>query len=90
MDTDTQKISAKEFGSVFEKICNFIAVSKTGDAKSTIKGLILLSLSHNTISYRKEEDFQSSIEKNYGLQIPCLQIEDAFQGDVLDKYKFLW
>jgi hypothetical protein len=77
MDTENQKISAKEFGSVFEKICNFIAVSKTGDAKSTIKGLILLSLSQNTISYKKAEDFGSSIEKNYGLQIPRLQIEAA-------------
>ncbi|TRO82577.1 hypothetical protein [Trichloromonas acetexigens] len=77
MDTNNKTISVIEFGSVFEKICNFIAVSKTGDAKSTIKGLILLSLSQETVSFRKAEDFQASIEKNYGLEIPRLQIEDA-------------
>ena len=85
-NSDTQeKIHSQNFSRTFEKMCNFLAVSKTGDPKATIKGLLSLCL----LDFQAEDlkdaaDFKTTIETLFGISIPLTQIEeglDALESD---------
>ncbi|WP_257306513.1 hypothetical protein [Geothrix campi] len=72
------KISAQSFSRTFEKMCNFIAVSKTGDPRATVRGLITLCLLElKDDIFNDKDDFFSAIETLFGLVIPKDQIESA-------------
>lgn len=78
------RITIRTFSSIFEKMCNFIAVAKTGDPHATIRGLVTLCL----FEFPDEQfcvsgQFSKTIETLFGLVIPQDQIESAL--DELEK-----
>lgn len=73
-----ERISARSFSRTFEKMCNFIAVARTGDTQATIRGLITLCLlEFPSEHFDNPNDFQETIETLFGLAIPERQIQDA-------------
>lgn len=79
MTTDTtERIKSSVFSRTFEQMCNFIAVSKTGDANETVRGLITLCLlEFSGDSYNTVESFKKTIETLFGIVIPDSQIEKS-------------
>jgi hypothetical protein len=75
-----EKIIAKGFSSVFEQMCNFMAVAKTGKPNETVEGLIQLCF-----VLKPEENFSTiasfaeQIEQLLGLEIPEHQIQVALE-----------
>jgi hypothetical protein len=66
------------FSRTFEKMCNFIAIAKTGDPRATIQGLVTLCLLESPDEYFDAPDpFRIAIETLFGLAIPNRQIETA-------------
>jgi len=76
-----QKIIVKGFSSVFEQMCNFMAVAKTGKPNETVEGLIQLCF-----VLKPEDKFQiyasfaEQIELLFGLEIPEHQIQVAIEA----------
>lgn len=80
----SERIKSNVFSRTFEQMCNFIAVSKTGDADETVRGLITLCLlEFPGDSYISAECFKRTIEALFGIVIPEFQIEK--QLDELEK-----
>lgn len=77
-NTSSEKITSRNFSPVFEKMCNFIAVAKTGDPEATIRGLVtlcLLEFPHELVDTAKP--IRNKIEILFGLAIPDAQLEEA-------------
>lgn len=74
------RITVRTFSPIFEKMCNFIAVAKTGEPQATVRGLLMLCL----LEFPDEkldvaESFRDIIEKVFGLAIPDHQINSALE-----------
>ena len=79
--TTSDKVQSRNFSRTFEQMCNFIAVSKTGNPKETIKGLITLCLLE--LQPRKLFDaasFRETIETLFGVMIPLSDIESGLDS----------
>lgn len=73
-----ERIAARTFSRTFEKMCNFIAVSRTGDPRATVRGLVSLCLyEFPDECFDLAEPFRVTIETMFGLAIPNAQIEAA-------------
>lgn len=78
------RITVRTFSRTFEKMCNFIAVAKTGDPRATVRGLVTLCLFElPDEQFDAAEPFRVTIETLFGLAIPEDQIEAAL--DDLEK-----
>ncbi|RLL81547.1 cell envelope integrity protein TolA [Mesotoga sp. BH458_6_3_2_1] len=78
------RITIRTFSSIFEKMCNFIAIAKTGDPHATIRGLVTLCLfEFPDEQFYVSGQFHKTIETLFGLVIPQDQIESAL--DELEK-----
>lgn len=78
------RITVRTFSRTFEKMCNFIAVAKTGDPRATVRGLLTLCLFElPDEQFDAAESFRVTIETFFGLAIPEDQIEAAL--DDLEK-----
>ncbi len=78
------RITVRTFSSIFEKICNFIAVAKTGNPRATVRGLVTLCLlEFPEDQFNVAKPFRTAIEALFGLVIPEDQIELAL--DELEK-----
>ena len=74
------RITVRTFSSIFEKMCNFIAVAKTGDPRATVRGLVTLCLlEFPDKQFYATEPFRITIETLFGLTIPDDQIEAALE-----------
>lgn len=74
----TEKIKSKVFSKIFEQMCNFIAVAKTGDTGETVQGLITLCLfEFPEDHFDSAESIKKTIEVLFGIEIPDSQIEEA-------------
>jgi hypothetical protein len=72
------RITVRTFSSIFEKMCNFIAVAKTGDPQTTVRGLIKLCLlEFPNEHFDSPVPIRETIETLFGLAIPDDQIETA-------------
>lgn len=72
------KVQPRNFSRAFEQMCNFIAVSKTGDPRETIKGLITLCLLDLKGTKTSEpQEFREMIETLFGVSVPIEEIEQA-------------
>ncbi|MEA3224342.1 MAG: hypothetical protein U9Q07_00195 [Planctomycetota bacterium] len=81
IDSTTDRITVHAFSRTFEKMCNFIAVAKTGDSRATIQGLVTLCLLEFPDEYFDAADpFREAIETLFGLAIPNGQIETALEA----------
>src|SRR5215207_7996938 len=77
-NNNSDRIAAQGFSLTFEKMCNFLAVAKTGDPHATVRGLITLCLHEFPIDqYSSASSFHTTIETLFGLAIPDSQIEAA-------------
>jgi hypothetical protein len=82
------RITIRTFSSIFEKMCNFIAVAKTGDPHATIRGLVTLCLfEFPDEQFDVSGPFRKTIETLFGLVIPQDQIESAL--DELEKQNII-
>ncbi|MFO8013104.1 MAG: hypothetical protein R6X20_07345 [Phycisphaerae bacterium] len=78
------RITVRTFSRTFEKMCNFIAVAKTGDPRATVRGLVTLCLlEFPDEQFEAAKPFGVTIETLFGLAIPEDQIEAAL--DELEK-----
>lgn len=78
------RITVRTFSPTFEKMCNFIAVAKTGDPRATVRGLVTLCLlEFPDKQFDAAKPFRVTIEPLFGLAIPEDQIESAL--DELEK-----
>lgn len=78
------RITIRTFSRTFEKMCNFIAVAKTGDPRATVRGLVTLCLlEFPDKQFDAAKPFRVTIEPLFGLAIPEDQIESAL--DELEK-----
>ena len=76
--TTPDRISVRTFSRTFEKMCNFIAVAKTGDPSATVRGLVTLCLFElPDEQFDTTEQFRLNIETLFGLVIPEDQLEAA-------------
>jgi hypothetical protein len=72
------RITIRTFSRTFEKMCNFIAVAKTGDPRATVRGLVTLCLlEFPDERFDGAQPFGMTIETLFGLAIPDDQIEAA-------------
>jgi len=76
----SDRITVRTFSRTFEKMCNFIAVAKTGDPRATVRGLVTLCL----LEFPDEQfdaaaPFRGTIETLFGLVVPDDQIEAALE-----------
>ena len=70
------KIVVKGFSSVFEQMCNFMAVAKTGKPNETVEGLIQLCfVLKPEEKFSINASFAEQIEQLFGLEIPEHQIQ---------------
>jgi len=77
-DEMQDRISAQTFSRTFEKMCNFIAVAKTGDPKATVRGILTLCLYElPDEKFDDAESFKRTIEIMFGLIIPLQQLQEA-------------
>ncbi len=75
-----ERITARTFSRAFEKMCNFIAVSRTCDPRATVRGLVTLCLYELPDEcFVSAEPFRTTIETFFGLAIPDAQIEAALE-----------
>lgn len=75
-----EKIIAKGFSSVFEQMCNFMAVAKTGKPNETVEGLIQLCfVLKPEENFSTNASFAEQIEQLFGLEIPEHQIQVALE-----------
>ena len=82
------RITIQTFSRTFEKMCNFIAVAKTGDPRETVRGLVTLCLFElPNEQFDAAEPFRKTIETLFGLAIPEDQIEVALE--YLEKQKII-
>lgn len=82
------RITIRTFSRTFEKMCNFIAVAKTGDPRATVRGLVTLCLFElPDEQFDAAEPFRVTIETLFGLAIPEGQIEAAI--DDLEKQNII-
>jgi hypothetical protein len=74
----SDRITVRTFSRTFEKMCNFIAIAKTGDSRATVRGLVTLCLlEFPDQQLDAAESFRLTIETLFGLDIPEHQIEAA-------------
>lgn len=74
------RITVRTFSRTFEKMCNFIAVAKTGEPRVTVRGLVTLCLfEFPDEPFDAAEPFRVTIETLFGLVIPDNQIETALE-----------
>lgn len=74
----SEKIIVKGFSSVFEQMCNFMAVAKTGKPSETIEGLVQLCfVLKPSEKFSTSTSFVEEIEQLFGLVIPKHQIQAA-------------
>lgn len=68
----------KSFGTAFEKMCNFVAISKTKSSNETLQELVLqcLMILPDEI-FNKTADIVNAIEVLFGLEIPDQEIVNA-------------
>ena len=72
------RIKVRTFSNIFEKMCNFIAVAKTGDPRTTVRGLVKLCLlEFPNEHFDSPESIRETIETLFGLAIPDDQIDSA-------------
>lgn len=77
-EKERDRIAAQSFSRTFEKMCNFMAVAKTGDPQTTVRGLVKLCLLElPDDNFQSARSIQETIETLYGLNIPESQIETA-------------
>ena len=80
MNAKYNHITIRKFTPMFEKICNFIAVSKTGDHHETIKGLIKLCLfEFPKEKFTESTKFYNYINELFGLEISQNLIDSALE-----------
>lgn len=80
-NSKSDKIAIRGFSLVFEQMCNFIAVVKTGDPRSTIRGLISMCLlEFPDECFDGADTFSDSIETLFDIVIPDHQIEEALNA----------
>ncbi|MBN2034311.1 MAG: cell envelope integrity protein TolA [Deltaproteobacteria bacterium] len=73
-----ERITIRTFSPTFEKMCNFIAVARTGDPQATVCGLVTLCLLDFPDKHLDSaEPFRNTIETLFGLAIPDAQIGAA-------------
>jgi len=78
MNVASDRITIRTFSPTFEKMCNFMAVAKTGDPCATIRGLVTLCLLElPDEQFDAAKPFRTTIETLFGLVIPDEQIEAA-------------
>jgi hypothetical protein len=87
-NTTPDRITVRTFSSIFEKMCNFIAVAKIGDPRATVRGLVTLCLlEFPDEQFDAAEPFRVTIETIFGLAIPDDHIETAL--DDLEKQNII-
>lgn len=75
-----EKIIVKGFSNVFEHMCNFMAVAKTGRPNETLEGLIQLCfVLKPEEKFSTNASFAEQIEQLFGLEIPKHQIQVALE-----------
>lgn len=73
-------IQPTNFSSVFDQMCNFIAVAKTGDPRETTRGLIRLCLlSFPDQHFAESGSLRDKILATFGITIPKLNIEQGLE-----------
>lgn len=73
-----ERMEISAFSRTFEKMCNFIAVAKTGNPQATIRGLITICIfEFPDDKINSAEQFQTTIHTLFGLSVPEEQIELA-------------
>jgi hypothetical protein len=72
------EIKVRGFSSVYEQMCNFLAVSKTGQPEETIRGLVTLCfVSFPDQAFSTPDHLRDTIERWFGVSIPNHRIESA-------------
>jgi len=72
----SDQLKILNFGATFEQMCNFIAVSKVGDPKATIRGLVQLCLlEFPDDAFTTANQFCSTIETVFGIARPEREIQ---------------
>lgn len=75
-----EKIIVKGFSAVFEQMCNFMAVAKTGKPNETVEGLIQLCfVLKSEEKFSTNASFAEQIEQLFGLEIPEHQIQVSLE-----------
>jgi len=75
-----EKIVVKGFSNVFEHMCNFMAVAKTGKPSETLEGLVQLCfVLRPEVQFSINVQFVEEIEQLFGLEIPEHQIQDTLE-----------
>jgi len=75
-----EKIIVKGFSNVFEQMCNFMAVAKTGKPSETLEGLVQLCfVLRPKEKFSTNIQFVEEIEQLFGLEIPEHQIQDTLK-----------
>jgi len=83
-DAIPDRITVRNFSTIFEKMCNFVAVAKIGDPQATIRGLVKLCIFEFPDElFDSATSLRSTIETLFGLTIPNDQIQAAL--DELEK-----
>jgi len=81
VNNSSNRITTRSFSRVFEQMCNFIAVAKTGDPQATISGLVKLCLIESPDEHFDTADyFREMIETLFDRAIPNSQIEEALDA----------
>lgn len=77
-NNNSEDMQKSGFSRTFEKMCNFIAVAKTGNPQATIRGLITLCLlEFPDDKINSPEQFKTTIHMLFGISIPEEQIDSA-------------
>lgn len=81
-----ERMEISAFSRTFEKMCNFIAVAKTGNPQATIRGLITICIfEFPDDKINSAEQFQTAIHTLFGLSVPEEQIELALSELITQK-----
>lgn len=76
----SEKIIVKGFSNVFEHMCNFMAVARTGKPSETLEGLVQLCfVLRPEVKLSTNVQFVEGIEQLFGLEIPEHQIQNTLE-----------
>ena len=79
-----EKIVSRNFSAAFDQMCNFVAVSKTGDLAQTLEGLVQVCLLRFAEErFTSADQISETIDTIFGLTVPPHQIQLAL--DALEK-----